>query len=63
MGLALAMTLNIYTNVTKELGLKLREFRGLIPRFVKVTGKKLLGKLFAPYILNKVKNATVSPFQ
>ena len=63
MGLALAMTLNIYTNVAKRLGLKLREFRGLIPRFVKVAGKKLLGSLFAPYTLNKVKNATVSPFQ
>ena len=44
----------IRTRVTKGLKLKVRKFRGLIPTFVKVTGKKMV--LFAPPILNRVKS-------
>ena len=58
--LALRMALKFYTNVTKELKLKVRKFLGLIPTIVEVTGEKLVGGggFFAtpsPPILNRVK--------
>ena len=51
MGLALGMTLKIYTSVAGSLKLKFRKFWGLNPTFVEVTGEKLVvgrGGLFAP---------------
>ena len=57
LGLALGMTLKLYTNVTKWLKLKVRKFLGLIPSFVEVTGEKLVGFFFLPSpILNRVKS-------
>ena len=58
--LALGTNLNFYFSVAKELKLTVRRFWGLIPTFVEVTGKKLVGDLFAPPsppppILNRVK--------
>ena len=50
------MALKIYTSVAKELKLKVRKFLGLIPTFVEVTWKKVVGGgegLFA-HILNRV---------
>ena len=38
------------------LKLKVRKFLGLIPRFVEVTGKKLVGGPFGPHILNRVND-------
>ena len=46
LGLALDMALKFYTIVAKRLKLKVRKFWGLIPRFVEVTGEKLIGGLF-----------------
>ena len=48
LGLALGMNLKFYTSEAKELKLKARKFWGQIPTFVEVTGKKLVGGLFAP---------------
>ena len=48
LGLALGMALKLYTRVAKRLKLKVRKFWGLIPTFVEVTGKKLVGSLFGP---------------
>ena len=42
MGLALGKNLKFYTNVAKELKLKIRKFWVLIPTFVEVTGEKLI---------------------
>ena len=51
LGLALGMTLKIYTSLAKGLTLKVRKFCGLSPKFVEVTGK-----LPPPRpILNRVK--------
>ena len=48
-GLALGKNLKFYTSLPKWLKLKLRKFGGLFPKFVEVTGEKLLGvRLFAP---------------
>ena len=55
--LALGRALKFCTSVVKELKLKVRKFWWLIPTFVRVTGKKLVGALFAP-ILNRVKPNT-----
>ena len=44
LGLALGINLKIYTSKEKRLKLKFREFWGLIPRFVEVTGEKLVGE-------------------
>ena len=44
--MALGTNLKFYTNVAKGLKLKVRRFWGLIPMFVEVTGKKLVGNLF-----------------
>ena len=46
--LALRMALKFYTNVTKELKLKVRKFLGLIPTIVEVAKENLAGDLFAP---------------
>ena len=43
LGLALGMALKFYTSVTKGLKLKVRKFWGLVPKFVEVTGEKLVG--------------------
>ena len=40
--MALGVTLKLYTNVTKELKLKVRMFWGLRPTFVEVAGKNLV---------------------
>ena len=42
LGLALGANLEFYTSVTKRLKLKVGKFRGLIPTFLEVTGKKLV---------------------
>ena len=36
------MVLKFYTSMAKELKVKVRKFWGLIPRFVEVTGEKLV---------------------
>ena len=46
LGLALGLNLKFYTSVTKRLKIKVRRFWGLIPMFVEVTGKKLVGNFF-----------------
>ena len=61
LGLALGTNLKFYTSVEKGLNLKVRKFWGLIPTFVEVTGKKVVGErgLFCrpppSPILNRVK--------
>ena len=55
LGLALGMTLKFHTSVAKGLKFKVREFCGLSLTIVEVTGEKLVGGLFAPLILNRVK--------
>ena len=54
LGLALGTNLKFYTSLSKGLKLKVRKFWGLIPTFVEVTGKKLVGGLIGPPILNTV---------
>ena len=55
LGLALGTNLKLYTSVAKVLKLKVRKFGSLIPTFVEVTGKKLVGGPFCPPpILNRV---------
>ena len=49
LGLALGTNLKFYTSVAKGLKLKVRKFWELIPTFVEVTGKKLVGGPFAPH--------------
>ena len=56
LGLVLGRKLQFYTSVAKRLKLKLRKFWGLIPTFVEIIGKKLVGGAFLPPpILNRVK--------
>ena len=43
LGLALSISLKFYSNVAKELKLKVRKFWELIPTFIEVTGEKLVG--------------------
>ena len=40
------MALKFYTSVAKGLKLKVRKFLGVIPKFVEVTGEKLVGRAF-----------------
>ena len=47
LGLALGIALKFYTSVTKGLTIKVKKFCGIIPTFMEVTGKKLVGGLFA----------------
>ena len=54
MGLALGIALYFYSIVAKLFKLKVRKFLGLIPLFGEVAEKKLLGRPFAPPILNRV---------
>ena len=60
LGLALGTNSKFYTSLSKRLKLKVRNFGGLIPMFVEVTGEKLVGVAFLlppplpPYILNRV---------
>ena len=55
-GLALGTNLKFYTSVAKKLKLKVRKFWGQNPALLEVTGKKLVGRYFAPpAILNMVK--------
>ena len=50
------MDLKFYTNMAKRFKLKVREFWGLIPTFLEVTGEKLVGGAFLlSHILNRVK--------
>ena len=44
------MTLKFYRSVTKGLNIKVTKFRGLVPKFLEVTGEKLVGRgdLFGP---------------
>lgn len=44
MGLILGMTLKLYMGAGKELKLKFRRFRGLLPIFGEITGEKLVGE-------------------
>ena len=48
LGLVLGTDLKFYTSLAKGLKLKARKFWGLIPTFVEVTGKKLVGGPFCP---------------
>ena len=41
------LNITFYTSVTKGLNVKVREFWGVIPTFVEVTGEKLVGKVGA----------------
>ena len=50
------MVLKFDTSVVKGLKLKIRQFWGLIPTFVEVTGKKLVGGSFYSPIQHRVKN-------
>ena len=56
---ALGRALKFCTSVVKELKLKIRKFWWLIPTFVRVTGKELVGALFTP-ILNRVQPTKLS---
>ena len=54
--LTLGTNLKFYTSVAKRFKLKVKKFWGLIPKFVEITGEKLVeGVLFGSPILNKVK--------
>ena len=58
LGLVLGINLKFYTSVGKGLELKVRNFGGLVPTSVEVTGEKLVGGFFVlppPPILNRVK--------
>ena len=46
LGLAPGMALKFYTSVAKGLKLKVRKFLGVIPKFVEVTGEKLVRRAF-----------------
>ena len=49
LGLALSISLKFYSNVAKELKLKVRKFWELILTFIEVTGEKLVGgEAFCP---------------
>ena len=48
LGLALGKNSKFYTSLSKGLKLKVRNFGGLIPMFVEVTGEKLVGVAFLP---------------
>ena len=45
LGLAVGTNLTFYTSVAKGLKLKVRKFWGVIPTFVEVTRKRLVGGL------------------
>ena len=47
LGLALGMVLHINISVGKGLQLKAKRFLGVIPMFIAVTVKKLVGRIFA----------------
>ena len=56
--LAIGMNLKFYTSVAKGFKLKVREFYGLVPTFVEVTGEKLVGRgepFWSLRILSRVK--------
>ena len=55
MRLRLDMALKFYTSVEKKLKLKVIKLLELIPRFVEVTGKKLIGGIFAPSLNSELK--------
>ena len=46
LGLAVPTDLKLYTSLSKELKLRVKEFSGLILTFVEVTGEKLVGEPF-----------------
>ena len=48
-GLALGMTLKFNTSVEKGSKLKVRRFLAICPKFVEVTGEKLVGGPFCPH--------------
>ena len=54
--------MKFYTRVAKGIKLKVKEFWGLIPTFVEITGKKLVGGggFFPSSILNRVNPNLVS---
>ena len=56
-GLALGIAFKFYTSVERGLKLKVRKFCGLIPKFVEITGEKLVERPFCSplLILNRVK--------
>ena len=55
--MALGMALKFITSVAKGLKLKVRKFWRLFPMFVEVAEEKLVGGLYAPYILSRVKKS------
>ena len=48
LGLALGMTLKFYTSLAKGLKLRVRKFSALIPTFVEVKEKNLVGGFLSP---------------
>ena len=62
LGLAQGTNLKFYTRVAKGIKLKVKKFWGLIPTFVEITGKKLVGGggFFPSSILNRVNPNLVS---
>ena len=61
LGLALGISLNFYTSVTKGLKLKARMFLGLISTLIEVTRETLVGDLFDLLpILKRVKKVVTS---
>ena len=55
------MALKFDSAMVKRSKLKVRNFGGLIPTFVEVLGKKLIGgNFFAPPILNRVNTRILS---
>ena len=55
LGLARGMALKLYTSLVKGLKLKVRNFWGLIPAFVEVTGENRYGAFLALSFINRVK--------
>ena len=57
LGLGQGTNLKFYTSLSKGLKLKVRNFGGLVPTFIEVTGEKLVagGLFYPPPILNRVK--------
>ena len=60
LGLRLGIALKLNINVAKGLKLKVRKFWVLSLTFLEVTGEKLVGDLFGPFLLKRVNIDTYS---
>ena len=54
--------MKFYTSVAKGLKLKVRKFWGLIPTFVEVTGKILVGGLFDPPLISLTLDMAIKSY-